>query len=37
MDGILVANEIVDEAHRCKKELILFKVDFEMIQLIGVA
>jgi hypothetical protein len=29
MDGILVANEIVDEAHRCKKELILFKVDFE--------
>jgi len=29
MDGILVANEIVDEAHRCKKELLLFKVDFE--------
>jgi len=29
LDGILVANEIVDEAHRCKKELILFKVDFE--------
>jgi len=26
---ILVANEIVDEAHRCKKELIMFKVDFE--------
>jgi len=24
-----VANEIVDEAHRCKKELLLFKVDFE--------
>ena len=29
MDGILIANEIVDEAHRCKKELIMFKVDFE--------
>jgi len=29
LDGILVANEIIDEAHRCKKELILFKVDFE--------
>jgi len=29
MDGILVANEIVDDAYRCKKELILFKVDFE--------
>ena len=24
-----MANEIVDEAHRCKKELLLFKVDFE--------
>jgi len=29
LDGILVANEIVDEAHRCKKELVLFKVDFK--------
>jgi len=29
LDGILVANEIVDGARRCKKELILFKVDFE--------
>jgi len=29
LDGILVANEIVDEAHWCKKDLILFKVDFE--------
>jgi len=29
MDEILVANEIVDKAHRCKKELLLFKVDFE--------
>lgn len=28
-DGILVAKEIVDEAHRRKKELFLFKVDFE--------
>jgi len=29
LDGILVANEIVDEARRHKKELLLFKVDFE--------
>ncbi|MCH79622.1 cysteine-rich receptor-like protein kinase, partial [Trifolium medium] len=29
MDGILIANEAVDEARRSKKELILFKVDFE--------
>jgi hypothetical protein len=29
LDGILVANEIVDEANRHKKELLLFKVDFE--------
>jgi len=29
LDGILVANEVVDEARKCKKELILFKVDFE--------
>ena len=29
LDGILVANEIVDEAHRHIKELLLFKVDFE--------
>jgi len=29
LDGILVANEIVDEARKCQKELILFKVDFE--------
>jgi len=28
LDGILVANELVDEAHRHKKELLLFKVDF---------
>ncbi|GAU41056.1 hypothetical protein TSUD_374110 [Trifolium subterraneum] len=29
LDGILIANEVVDEAHRTKKELMLFKVDFE--------
>ena len=29
LDGSLVANEIVDEARRRKKELLLFKVDFE--------
>ncbi|GAU49076.1 hypothetical protein TSUD_25350 [Trifolium subterraneum] len=26
---ILIANEVVDEAHKTKKELMLFKVDFE--------
>jgi hypothetical protein len=29
LDGILIANEIVDEAQKSKKELLLFKVDFE--------
>jgi len=29
LDGILIANEVVDEARRCKKDLMLFKVDFE--------
>jgi len=29
IDGILVANEVVDDARKCKKELLLFKVDFE--------
>ncbi|WJX25077.1 hypothetical protein P8452_14152 [Trifolium repens] len=29
LDGILIANEVVDEAKRSKKELLLFKVDFE--------
>jgi len=24
-----VANEVVDDARKCKKELLLFKVDFE--------
>ncbi|GAU37762.1 hypothetical protein TSUD_102790 [Trifolium subterraneum] len=28
-DGILIANEVVDEARMSKKELMLFKVDFE--------
>ena len=29
LDGILVANEVVDKARKLKKELLLFKVDFE--------
>jgi len=29
MDGLLIANEAVDEARKFKKELLLFKVDFE--------
>ncbi|MCH79554.1 cysteine-rich receptor-like protein kinase [Trifolium medium] len=29
LDGILIVNEVVDEARKCKKELLLFKVDFE--------
>ncbi|GAU32654.1 hypothetical protein TSUD_219040 [Trifolium subterraneum] len=29
IDGILIVNEVVDEARRSKKELMLFKVDFE--------
>lgn len=29
LDGILIANEAVDEAKRMNKELLLFKVDFE--------
>jgi len=29
LDGILVANEAVDETHHLKKEMLLFKVDFE--------
>ena len=29
LDGILVANEVVDDARSRKKELLLFKVDFE--------
>lgn len=29
LDGILIANEIVDDARKSNKELMLFKVDFE--------
>ncbi|GAU44755.1 hypothetical protein TSUD_246480 [Trifolium subterraneum] len=29
LEGILIANEAVDEARKYKKELLLFKVDFE--------
>jgi len=29
LDGILIANEVVGEAHKLKKELLLLKVDFE--------
>jgi hypothetical protein len=29
LDGILIANEVVDDARRANKELLLFKVDFE--------
>ena len=29
LDDILIANEAVDEAHKLKKDLMLFKVDFE--------
>ncbi|GAU45194.1 hypothetical protein TSUD_138990 [Trifolium subterraneum] len=29
LDGILIANEVVDEARRAKNELMMFKVDFE--------
>ncbi|MCH95604.1 cysteine-rich receptor-like protein kinase, partial [Trifolium medium] len=29
LDGILIANEVVDEARKTNKELMLFKVDFE--------
>jgi len=29
LDGILIANEVVDEPRRLNKELVLFKVDFE--------
>jgi len=29
IDGILIANEMVDDTRKLKKELLLFKVDFE--------
>jgi len=29
LDGILIANELVDDAKGKKKDLLMFKVDFE--------
>jgi hypothetical protein len=29
LDGILIANEVVDEARQSKKDLMLFQVDFK--------
>lgn len=29
LDSVLVANEVVDETRKFKKELLMFKVDFE--------
>ncbi|GAU51940.1 hypothetical protein TSUD_417220, partial [Trifolium subterraneum] len=29
LDGVLIANEVVDDARKSKKELLFFKVDFE--------
>jgi hypothetical protein len=29
LDGILIANEMVDEALHLKKKLLIFKIDFE--------
>lgn len=29
LDGTLIANEVVDEARRLSRELLMFKVDFE--------
>jgi hypothetical protein len=31
LDGILIANEVVDEARKKNKDLMLFKVDFEKV------
>jgi len=31
LDEILITNEVVDDARRLKKELLLFKVDFEKV------
>jgi len=31
LDGVLIANEVVDEARKSKTELLLFKVDFEKV------
>lgn len=35
LDGILIANEVVDEVRRLKKDLLLFKVDFENVLFCG--
>ncbi|MCI44542.1 transposon TX1 putative protein, partial [Trifolium medium] len=29
LDGVLIANEVIDEAKRKKREVLMFKVDFE--------
>jgi len=29
LDGVLIANEVVDEIKKKKRELVMFKVDFE--------
>ncbi|GAU23363.1 hypothetical protein TSUD_334100 [Trifolium subterraneum] len=31
LDGILIANQVVDEARKSKKELMRFKIDFEKV------
>lgn len=31
MDGVLIANELVDDAKKNKKEVLLFKVVFEKV------
>jgi hypothetical protein len=33
--GILIANEMADETKKSKKELILFKVDFDKTRDLG--
>jgi len=35
LNGILVANEVVDEARKHNKELLLFKVDFKKTYRLG--
>ncbi|PNX82554.1 cysteine-rich receptor-like protein kinase [Trifolium pratense] len=34
MDDILIANEAVDDAKKCKKELLLFKVDNGLMRVV---
>jgi hypothetical protein len=31
LDGILIANEVIDETKRLKREIFLLKVDFEKV------